>query len=235
VNEPSTIIAKTKFKLMGDLTEAHSNTVSPIHYLTFWSTQLKPIPIPTDNVIAYSKVPSIVFVNGSITFVDKAHNCFCLTPSQFVSSAMQNDAVPIRALMDRDTPFSPHTLMLPDINCLVSFTGRLLSFESNTEPGAKNSLRAKVSVDTISQLSDCTDSPVSKKAGNNHNLADDDDMIALKNRIRKYVQNPRIKQGEPLPAEKDWPIGSSKAKCKVALSLDHVGGGKFERGEKKCK
>jgi hypothetical protein len=58
--------------------------------LTFSSTQLKPIPIPTDDAIKCSKVPGLVVVHGSVTFVDEAHDYFCLTPSQYVSGATQN-------------------------------------------------------------------------------------------------------------------------------------------------
>jgi hypothetical protein len=196
--------------------------------------QLKPIPIPTDDVIRYSKVPSVVVVNGSVTFVDNAQDYFCLTPSQYVSGGTQNDCMPVRAILNRDTPFAPQNLFLPDINCLVGFTGRLLAFEVNAEPGAGNGLRAKVSVDTLTQLSQCTDGPGSQKPADSRKVGDDEDTLALKDCVRKYVEKPGNKQSAPLSAEKDWPIGCSKTKHKVTLSLDGVVG-KAERGEKKHK
>jgi hypothetical protein len=231
VNEPSTIIAESDFKLMGDISEVCSTTTSLIEWLPFPLMQLKLIPIPTDDVIKYSKLPSVVVINGSVTFVDNAHDYFCLTPSQYVSGGTQNDGVPVRTILNRETLFAPQNLFLPDINCLVGCTGRLLAFEMNAGPGTGNGLCAKVSVDTIIQLPECADRPGSKKTTDSRKVADDEDSVALKDRVRKYVEKPSNKQC----GDKDWPIASSKTKHKVTLSLDGVAGGKAEQGEKKRK
>ncbi|KAN0140507.1 hypothetical protein V8E53_001716 [Lactarius tabidus] len=223
VNEASSIICENDFKLMGDLTEARLTMFLLIHLLIFWATQLKPIPIPTDDVIKYSKLPGLVVVHGSVTFVDEAHDYFCLKPSQYVSGMSQNEAIPLRALMNRNCPFSPHALKLPKINCLVGFTGRLLSFEPNSDSGAGHGLRAKVSVETISQLSDIGNTTASKKPADVCNVVDDEETVALKERIHKYGNKSGIK------------ADSSKGKRKVTLSLDGLSPGKGERGDKKRK
>jgi hypothetical protein len=223
INKASSIICENDFKLMGDLTEARLTTFLLIHLLIFWATQLKPIPIPTDDVIKYSKLPGLVVVHGSVTFVDEAHDYFCLKPSQYVSGMSQNEAIPLRALMNRNCPFSPHALKLPKINCLVGFTGRLLSFEPNSDSGAGHGLRAKVSVETISQLSDIGNTTASKKPADVCNVVDDEETVALKERIHKYGDKSGIK------------ADSSKGKRKVTLSLDGLSPGKGERGDKKRK
>jgi hypothetical protein len=76
MNKPSTIIAETEFKLMGDIMEVCTTTTSPSYLQNFFPSQLKMIPIPTDDIISYSKIPSVVVVHGSVTFVDKANDYF---------------------------------------------------------------------------------------------------------------------------------------------------------------
>jgi hypothetical protein len=196
---------------------------------------LKTIPIPTDTAVSYSKVPGLVVITGSVTLVDHAHDYFCLTPAQFVSGATQNDAVSVRAVMNRNTPFCPNSLVFPEINCLVNFTGRLHSFEADPESTSGNSLRTKVSVETISNISDVADSSASNKHGQVRNIADDNDAISLKERVRKYTDNTSIKQGDTLSCEKESSMGTSKGKRKVTLSVEGLASGKAERVEKKRK
>ncbi|KAN0130411.1 hypothetical protein V8E53_011812 [Lactarius tabidus] len=161
MNKPSTIIAETEFKLMGDIME------------------LKMIPIPTDDIISYSKIPSVVVVHGSVTFVDKANDYF-----------------------------------------VSHIHGRLLSFEPNMEPGTGNSLCTKVSVDTISLLSEIIDSPQSKKPGDIYNVVDDEGAVVLKDCVHKYVDKPGNKPSVQLATDKMSLIGCSKGKHKVGGKLN---------------
>jgi hypothetical protein len=146
-----------------------------------------------------------------------------------------NEAVAVCTVMNRVTPFSPQALKLPDNNWLVGFTGRLLSFEPNMEPGTGNSLCTKVSVDTISLLSEIIDSPQSKKPGDIYNVVDDEGAVVLKDCVHKYVDKPGNKPSVQLATDKMSLIGCSKGKHKVTLFLNGIGGGKAEQGEKKHK
>ena len=126
---------------MGDLSEA-CFPITQLHLMLIpKSLQLKPIPIATDDAIAYNKVPVLLMVNGSVTFIDNARDSFYLTPLQYVSGGSQTDAISIHAILNKSSPFAPHPLNLPEINHLVSFTRRLFSFEANTESGTGDTVR----------------------------------------------------------------------------------------------
>ena len=232
INEPSSIISVAEFKLMGDISEVSALSFIFSVKIHMWA-QLKPIPIATDQVISSSKHPALVIASGSVTFVDEAQDYFCLTPSQYVSGATQNDALALRAFMNRSTPCLSRELTLPCVNGLVGFTGKLHSFEENDERGSEVKIRAIVYVETISHLTQrYEDSPAKKKIAVSDSF-EDDDTITLKNRFRKYVEHSDFDEAKPATVGKDTQQGSSKAKRKLTLTFDGVGREKVERGD--CK
>ncbi|KAN0134096.1 hypothetical protein V8E53_008101 [Lactarius tabidus] len=178
VNEPSSIISEDDFKLMGDLTEA------------------------------CFKIPGLVVVNSSVTHLDEERDCFSLTPTQYVTGATQLEALPLRAVMNRSTPFAPYGLKLPKVNALVSFTGRLLCFEANSEAGANSG-------------------SVSNKPVTTSEAIDDEDTIALKARIRKYTDHINVKDGKDMSKKNESSMENLKGKRKVTLTYES-GGAKVE-------
>ena len=230
VNEQSSIISDDEFRLMGDLTEACSTAASVIWTRFHPCTQLKPIPIATNEAITYNKVPALVLVNGSVSFVDKAHDSFSLTPSQYVFGSLQSDAMPICAVLDGSSPFPLPAHTLPETNNLIGFMGKLLSFEANSDAGTGQPFHAKVSVLSISHLSVTGEVSASYNGGKNRTIIDNEDMAALIKCVTKYAE----KTATP-GDEKDYSVGVSKGKCKVILSVDGVTGGKAEQSDKKRK
>jgi hypothetical protein len=166
-------------------------------------------------------------VNSSVTHVDEERDCFSLTPTQYVTGATQLEALPLRAVMNRSTPFAPYGLKLPKVNALVSFTGRLLCFEANSEAGASIPICACVSIETISHLSGANSGSVSNKPVTTSEAIDDEDTIALKARIRKYTDHINVKDGKDMSKKNESSMENLKGKRKVTLTYES-GGAKVE-------
>lgn len=81
-----------------------------------------------------------------------------------------------------------------------------------------------ISVETISHLT---------REDDMHTAKEDEDMVALKNQLCKYVPHPQDKDSEMCSLEKDCPASSSKGKHKLTLMWDHCSGGKGECGDRK--
>ena len=88
-------------------------------------------------------------------------------------------------------PFCPQSLELPQLNSLVSFTGRLHSFERNTEDSSANALRVKVWVYTLSHLSGGGNNIASKKHSDTGTDFDDEHTVAHGGEFREVLCRPQ--------------------------------------------
>ena len=128
----------------------------------------------------------------------------------------------VRAFMNRNTPFSPRTFHLLRINSLVGFTAKIDTVERYTETGSRATIRALVSVESISHLTGDEGASFSNE---------DADTVALKTRVRKYAATD-TKGDDVRSSEKDSSGCSSKGKRKLTLTIDASTAGK-ERSDKK--
>ena len=135
---------------------------------------------------------------------------------------MQHEPMHVRAFMNRNTAFSPHSFHLLRINSLVGFTAKIDTIERYTETGSQAAIRAVVSVESISHLTGDEGASSPNK---------DADTVALKTRVRKYAATD-TKGDEVRSPEKDSLGCSSKGKRKLTLTIDTSAAGK-ERSDKK--
>ena len=175
-------------------------------------------------MISFSKKPALVTAHGCVTLLDDTRKFFILTPAQYVTGATQHEVMPVRAIMDKNPTFLSPAYHLPRNNTVVAITGTLDVVEHTSEPESVTTVRAAVSVGTISHLSGEDDMLAPKE---------DEDTVALKTRVQKYVANPQMEDEETHTSEKESSSLSSKGKRKLTLTLDRCSSGKVERGEKK--
>jgi hypothetical protein len=173
--------------------------------------KLKPIPVPDDNVVCSSRLPSVVMAVGNVAAVDDSRRTFSMQATQYVTGGKASDAISLVILTDCETTWKPRTGDLPGVNDLVSITGTLCKIGSSV--GAAGRFTATICANRISHLSRpfLVESSPSKAVFSTPASIEKEDVDALTKRLLKY--NASDTQGVPA-------INTSAKKRKVGATED---------------
>ncbi|KAI9440383.1 hypothetical protein H4582DRAFT_2055781 [Lactarius indigo] len=174
---------------------------------------LRPVPVEPKDANTAWQFPARVVSTGIVTSVDKEHDSFVITLSQYVDGGTTNEQIAIRGLMERGPRWPDPPKMLPSASSRVHFTGKLFQFEDNPDfkqTGIKS--RIVVALDHIIYLSQSNngysgDSAVSMSP-------EDADTVALRDRAQKDSH-----EGETSQTTTPNTDISLKQKCKRKVSM----------------
>lgn len=128
-------------------------------------------------------MPGIVVGSGSVTAIDPEKKSFTWTASQYITGATQTETISVRAIFTDRTIRNPVKFSFPSVHGLVSFTGRLLSYDD-----APSVPMGTILLDSITFLTPGRDKSITGCEQQQTDSDQDADSRALNDRIQRYAR-----------------------------------------------